>query len=688
MSGFQGKSPQQQQASKLLSTLQGGGGGAGVASGGGGGNDKRPRHRGGKNRGGGGGGAGAGAAPEAKIEANQEVVPSAAAASVDGPSESHLTTHEFSSLNVNPNTKRALSEVLKYRYMSKVQHLSIPECLTGKDALVKAKTGTGKTLSFLIPAIDALLAAKQQPVPVGQQAPRLLVLSPTRELASQIQAEAKLLSTFHRIGVLLFVGGTNMNSDVRNINKPSDGYSDILVATPGRLVAHINETPGFATQMMGVRIFVLDEADRLLDMGFEKDLAQINNCLNKRPTSLPARQTLLFSATVSKEVQKIANAALRKGHCYVDCVGEEGEEEQTHAHVPQHVMTVPMANMLRASVHAIEQHIAANPKDYKIIVFLGTARETQYYANLIGQLGLDCLEIHSRLSQSKRTKCSDEFRKKKQVILFSSDVSARGMDYPDVSFVLQIGSTTQEQYIHRLGRTARAGKSGTGMLLLSDFESSYMIRKELKEMPLVHIQPSAELLDANSDFTPRMRRLREVLGELYSMDASGGQHGEDSFVDQARMAWAAWLGSTNSMLRKLNMDKNDLVALSNHYYASIGLSCMPALQAKTVGKMGLKGVPGLRIEKVPQPQGGGSGGGRGGGGGGGGGRGGSGGANLQQAQQAMAQKQQQQQQQPQQQQSSQKRGGDSGAGAGNAGGNNSDGAKRHRGGRGGRGGQR
>jgi ATP-dependent RNA helicase MSS116 len=488
--------------------------------------------------------------------------------------------------------------------MTKVQHESMPQLLEGKDALVKAKTGTGKTLGFLIPAVEILNVEKRAQPHGGSggvdalRPPRVLILSPTRELASQIATEARQLCTFHRMGVVLLVGGTNMNTDVRNLERPAEGFSDIIVATPGRLVAHINETPGVARQLMGVKVLVLDEADRLLDMGFEKDIATITQCLQKRPASMGYRQTMLFSATVSKEVQKIASATLRQGHCYIDAVGESDEAEQTHEHVPQSVMTVPMNSVLKAVVYSLEQHMAENPDAYKIIVFLGTAREAQFYSNLLNQVGFNALEIHSRLSQSKRTKASEQFRTGRKVIMLSSDVSARGMDYPDVSFVLQIGSTSLEQYIHRLGRTARAGKGGSGLLILSTFESRFMLETELSSMPLIPVPCSPALLSGGnaiggggSDSTamsPKIQQLGAVMRELTARDAADEMHGEDSLVDQARLAWCAWLGATNSMLRKLSMNKDDLVALSRQYFASIGLSQMPALLKKTVGKMGLQ----------------------------------------------------------------------------------------------------
>ncbi len=172
--------------------------------------------------------------------------------------------------------------ILLYRFMTRVQQDSLPEILKGHDVLVKAKTGTGKTVGFLVPAIEVLIKerhrvskidrsqARQNGQPNDFPVPRILILSPTRELAQQIAAEATAICTYHTMGVTLLVGGTNMGSDVRALNRAVEGNSDIIVATPGRMGAHLKETAGFAQQMKGVKVFVMDEADRLLDMGFKK----------------------------------------------------------------------------------------------------------------------------------------------------------------------------------------------------------------------------------------------------------------------------------------------------------------------------------------------------------------------------------------------------------------------------------
>ena len=353
----------------------------------------------------------------------------------EGPDKQpYFTESLFANLDVSAATKRAIDEGMGYKYLTEVQQESLPEVLRGYDVLVKAKTGTGKTLAFLIPAIEMLLRERQRIADAQSArarggaggggaasslaespAPKIMILSPTRELAQQIAQEANTLCTFHSIGSVLLVGGTNMAADVRALKKEGPGKSDIIVATPGRLLAHLQETQGFAEQCKGVKFLIMDEADRLLDMGFKRDIDQIMSFLNRRDSArLGPRQTLLFSATVSAEVRQVANTALLPGYKTINTVGED--EEQTHAHVPQRVMAVPMEHQLEVLVKLIEAHVATNPENYKIILFFPTARQTGYYANVLNCTDLKVWEIHSRKSQAHRTRVAEQFRYAVQLI--------------------------------------------------------------------------------------------------------------------------------------------------------------------------------------------------------------------------------------------------------------------------------
>lgn len=185
---------------------------------------------------------------------------------------------------------------------------------------------------------------------------------------------------------------------------------------------------------------MLDECDRLLDMGFSRD---VNKIMGLIKGSAPTRRTLLFSATTSESVKEIASKTLKPGYLTIDTVGEE--VEQTHSHVPQRVISVAQSAQVRALTKLIHDEVVSHPTTHKIMVFFPTARQAGYLATLFNEAQINVLEIHSRKSQGARTKTSDQFRVAKSAILFSSDVTARGLDYPDVTLVIQVGMTSREQ---------------------------------------------------------------------------------------------------------------------------------------------------------------------------------------------------------------------------------------------------
>lgn len=292
-------------------------------------------------------------------------------------------------------------------------------------------------------------------------------------MSLQIATEASRLCTFHPLRVVTLVGGTNINSDKKALFHEATPAS-IVVGTPGRLLDLLESERDFAMLCAGVFVLILDEADRLLDMGFKKDIDKLLRLIGESrrgiPGRLPATQTMLFSATINDDIRQIASISLKAGYHVVDTVGED--TDQTHSHVPQFVLTVPLEQQVGALARILEERMAE--PDFKIIVFFVTARQTELMSALFSDAGVPVLEMHSRKSQPNRIKTADAFRSGANVIMFSSDVSARGMDYPNVTFVLQVGLTDKSQYIHRLGRTARAGKTGCGCLLLAPFEERPM----------------------------------------------------------------------------------------------------------------------------------------------------------------------------------------------------------------------
>ncbi|KAG8925723.1 hypothetical protein FRC02_009461 [Tulasnella sp. 418] len=435
--------------------------------------------------------------------------------SVPETAEEQPASTSFSTIQglINPSLYKAITvKPFQHTDMTSVQaavlellpDLAVPptsNSSTPRDLLVKAKTGTGKTLAFLVPAIEARLNAIEE---AGKRAlaesglgdsssaarkilsdakrnfqrkhAGVVVISPTRELAIQIAAEASKLTEHLGLGVHLFVGGENKGFQLRDYARYS---KDIVVVTPGRFTDILENSDEVKPTMQKINTVVLDEADTLLDMGFRADIERI--LLHLPPKN--ERQTLLFSATVSKAVRQIASEAMTRNHLFINCVNED--DSPVHAHIPQHYTALSspkdqMYHIMSLLAHDQLKH----PGTSKTIVFCPTTKMTQLMGDLIRRLTstlpaedrTKVYEIHSKKDQNQRNRTSNRFREDKQVsILVTSDVSARGVDYPGVTRVIQIGApSTPDQYVHRVGRTGR-GKAveGRGDLILQPFEASY-----------------------------------------------------------------------------------------------------------------------------------------------------------------------------------------------------------------------
>ncbi|GAA6056898.1 hypothetical protein JCM3770_001315 [Rhodotorula araucariae] len=386
-----------------------------------------------------------------------------------------------------------------------------------QDLLVRAKTGTGKTLAFLIPALEGRLNEletfletykRENPSASSHEAKKALaahakssvgalILSPTRELATQIANEAIALTAhLPQFGVRLLVGGASKSNQLREwMRSPSN---DIVVATPGRCVDMLQSESMVRKPLANTRLLILDEADTLLDMGFSDDIATVTNHL----PNVDSRQTFLFSATVSKQIREVARKSLKTDHEYIDTVPVD--EVDTHLHIPQYHTILPRAedqlvHVLRLIAHdqllwARQQAENGGNGGGKTVVFLPTTRMTELFASILQQMkahmpwGRDTLviEIHSKKNQQQRTRASDLFRNASSgySVLVTSDVSARGVDYPGVTRVIQVGvPPSRDMYIHRVGRTGRAGKAGRGDLVLLPWESGF-ISWQLNDVPL------------------------------------------------------------------------------------------------------------------------------------------------------------------------------------------------------------
>lgn len=338
-----------------------------------------------------------------------------------------------------------------------------------------------------------------------------VILSPTRELATQIATEAaKLMTHCKGMDVRLFIGGASKGIQLRDFERQR---RDIVVATPGRMKDMLN-MPMVRRAVEQAKVFVLDEADTLLDMGFKDDIDQIASVLPPKGE----RQTFLFSATVSPEIRKIARSTLRKDHKFIDCVPEN--ESNTHAHIPQYHHVLPSADQQFVHIaRLLAQDALQNPQGGKAIIFLPTTKMTELTSMVVksmrpslpwGIRGTRVFEMHSKKTQNVRDRTADEFRAQTgpgYSILVTSDVSARGVDYPGVTRVIQVGVPgSKDTYVHRVGRTGRAGKSGRGDIVLLPWEENYL-QSTLQDVPLQPIeveslQGDIEKLAAELDANP------------------------------------------------------------------------------------------------------------------------------------------------------------------------------------------
>jgi ATP-dependent RNA helicase MSS116 len=456
------------------------------------------------------------------------------------------------------------------RYMSPVQQKVLTELpsLTA-DCMVQAKTGTGKTVAFLLPAIQNILAGNAPPR--GQVG--ILVICPTRELALQIAKEANGVTAClpRKMECHTAFGGTSRAS---NLNAFMRGDPTILVATPGRLDDILGEEE-VRRKFTHLKTLVLDEADQMLDAGFAPAVKKILRRLPQKNVN-PGWQGSCYSATTSREVLDVAKCVLYPSFTTLSTV--DPNETPTHERVPQFSITIPsVTRSFSALLALIEQEYTQNPEDFKAIVFGTTANGVgllyDLYKVALPQFKL--YELHSRMSQPARTKTTQAFKDAKSGILVASDVVGRGMDFPNVGLVIQVGlPSSTEQYIHRVGRTARAGKDGRAVILLSQQES----------------------------FFPRINRTLPI--QPYPVDVVSQLAKHDSTIERAftnvdeeakAKAYQAFLGYNKTFLKKLGMSPADLVRLSNEYARAMGCPEPPLIEKSTVGKMGLKGVPGLRI---------------------------------------------------------------------------------------------
>ena len=370
----------------------------------------------------------------------------AVAAAVSSLKKGFFSEELFSSLPLTEATQKAVKE-MGHEKMTKIQAKAIPALLSGKDLIGAAKTGSGKTLAFLIPIVELLRKAKFQ----TRNGTGAMILSPTRELAMQIYGVCKELLHDESAGTLtygLIMGGANRKTEAERLRKGVN----IVIATPGRLLDHLKNSAGFVTR--NLLVFCMDEADRILEIGFEDDLRAIVKMLPKE------RQTMLFSATQTKEVEDLARLSINpKTAVYVDV--ETDAKEATTENLEQGYVTCPSDKRFLLLFTFLKKN-----KNKKIMVFFSSCNSVKYHAELLNYIDIPVMDIHGRQKQVKRTTTFFQFQKAKIATLLCTDVAARGLDIPEVDWIIQFDPPDDpKEYIHRVGRTAR-GATGAGRALM------------------------------------------------------------------------------------------------------------------------------------------------------------------------------------------------------------------------------
>ncbi|MEQ8248510.1 MAG: DEAD/DEAH box helicase [Alphaproteobacteria bacterium] len=352
----------------------------------------------------------------------------------------------FAELGLSDEALRAVADA-GYNQPTPIQEQAIPIVLQGRDVLGTAQTGTGKTASFTLPMIDILAAGRAK-----ARMPRSLILEPTRELAAQVQENFKVYGKYHKLTVALLIGGVRMEEQVRLI----DRGVDVLIATPGRLLDHA-EHGGLL--LGGIKVLVIDEADRMLDMGFIPDVEKI---VKLAP---PLRQTLLFSATMPKEIRRLADRFLQNPKSV--SVAPPASPAET---VDQMLIYVDAADKREALRSLLKQHEVPSA-----LIFCNRKRDIGVLTRSLKSHGYDALELHGDMSQPARTETLEKFRRGEFTILVCSDVAARGLDIQGLPYVFLYDVPTHaEDYVHRIGRTGRAGMVGRAITLATHEEAKYV----------------------------------------------------------------------------------------------------------------------------------------------------------------------------------------------------------------------
>merc|ERR1712002_1290662 len=442
--------------------------------------------------------AGETAAKRKKTEAPTATsIPAGTASTSDAPpppvatkNASIMSDVAFESLEgkVSAHTLKAIKE-MGYTHMTEIQAQSIPPLLEGRDILAAARTGSGKTLGFLIPAIELIYKLKFMP----RNGTGVIILSPTRELAMQTFGVLRELMQFHSHTFGLIMGGADRKTEAAKLSKGVN----LLVATPGRLLDHMQNCADF--MFKNVQCLVIDEADRILDIGFEEEMKQIIRLLPKK------RQTMMSSATQTRKTEDLARISLKGEPLYVGV--DDKESEATNSALEQGFVVSPADKRFMLLFTFLKKN-----RKKKVMVFFSSCMSVKYHNELFNYIDLPVMCIHGKQKQTKRTTTFFQFCNADSGILLCTDVAARGLDIPDVDWIVQFDPPDDpKEYIHRVGRTARGeGGKGHALLILRPEEVGFLRYLKQANVPLnefefswskvSNIQPQLEKLISKNYF--------------------------------------------------------------------------------------------------------------------------------------------------------------------------------------------
>lgn len=366
---------------------------------------------------------------------------------------------QFSDLPLDHRILKVL-EMKGFEKPTEIQQQAIPHGLIGKDLLASSKTGSGKTLAFLLPALHRVFKTRA----ISKKDPRVLILAPTRELAKQVFLQLKWLIKGQPVSAALILGGENFNDQVKALRR----NPQFVVGTAGRVADHLK---GKTLFLNGLELLIFDEADRMLDLGFVKELKQINRAADHRK-----RQTMMFSATLdSAELHHLTEELLKAPHRI--SIGKANEE---HLDIEQKFMLsdhIEHKELLLDRLLETEQY-------QQIIVFTATRVDAERLAKKLSEQGLHSIGLSADLTQSQRSNIMNAFSRGQQQVLVTTDVASRGLDLLNVSLVINFDLPKHaDEYVHRIGRTGRAGNKGQAISLVGpkDWQSFVQIKAFLQQ---------------------------------------------------------------------------------------------------------------------------------------------------------------------------------------------------------------